>query len=218
MKNFLLATLASVVLVSTASAGGNCFDAANLTVDVKTIGSCALGPYEFSNFNWIDANGNYTGGFVELVGATFGPNSIAALVFNPQMNVASEDLHLTFEVDSINGNTAVYQEGLSVSGTINAHVQEIGCATFIATNSSGSCNPGPAVYNTAVFAGNTAPLGPLTPPLSTLFVWKDLASGAPQDGRAALLQFTETFQTPEPGTIALFGAALLAFGLVRRKL
>ena len=71
-------------------------------------------------------------------------------------------------------------------------------------------------FSVTAFVGQTVPLQQITP-VSQVWIWKDLNASDPRIA-SQLTSFTETFQAPEPGTMALFGAAFLAFGLVRRKL
>ena len=79
---------------------------------------------------------------------------------------------------------------------------------------SGACT-GTLLFSATAFAGQSVPLLQ-SAPVNKVWIWKDLNASDPRIA-SQLTSFTETFQAPEPGTIALFGAALLAFGLARRK-
>jgi hypothetical protein len=125
----------------------------------------------------------------------------------------TEDFHFTFRVSTLNGLPGIFQTGLSATGTgQGSHVQERGCTTVI--NQSGTC-AGTVLYDYTAFAGQSIALTPNlgNAAVSELFIWKDVNS----DAGGTLTSFTESFQTPEPMSISLFGAGLLGLGLIRKR-
>jgi hypothetical protein len=225
MKKALFSTLGVLALAGACAAAPQC--TAVEGIDVNTIsGGCVVGAYLFDNFDWTAAGIAPTQGPVIITGIfTDVANSIYGLTFDPQLfgiaPATPADIHLTFSVTNASDPTIpnVYQVGVIVPGAptntgSGSHVQENGCTTPMAQD-SGACS-GTLLFSVSAFAGQTVPLSQITP-VSKVWIWKDLNASDPRIA-SQLTSFTETFQTPEPGTIALFGAALLAFGLVRRKL
>jgi hypothetical protein len=200
-----------------------------LNVDVNTLntnGGCIVGEYLFNNFDWTAAGIAPNQGPVILTGIFSDPaNSNYGLVFNPQLfgvaPATPADIHLTFSVTNATDPTIpdVYQVGLLVPGGPanvgqGTHVQETGCAIPVPQD-TGACPAGSLLFSATAFAGQSVPVTQAVP-VNKVWIWKDLNASDPRIA-SQLSSFTETFQAPEPGTIALFGAALLAFGLARRK-
>ena len=194
-----------------------CSASTGVDVNSLTLG-CVSGPYLFDNFNWTDANGS-GGGPVTILSASPGELiSSINLVFGTSLGTPSsgvtEDLHFTFRVSTLNGLAGIYQTALSATGTgSGSHVAERGCTSAIGQD-TGVCS-GTVLYDYTAFAGQTINITPNANNVgvSELFVWKDLNA----DVRGSLTSFTETFQTPEPMSLSLFGAGLLGLGLIRKR-
>ncbi len=194
-----------------------CSASTGVNVNLLTLG-CVAGPYLFDNFNWTDANG-VGGGPVTILSANPGSYlSSINLVFGTSLGTPSsaftQDLHFTFRVSTLNGLPGIYQTALAATGSGNgSHVAERGCTTAIGQD-SGIC-AGTVLYDYVAFAGQTIAITPNAGNVGVnqLFVWKDLNS----DVGGSLTTFTETFQTPEPMSISLFGAGLLGLGLIRKR-
>src|SRR5882757_1778954 len=155
MRKFFLIALAVAATSSLAGAATLCTDPTVQNVDVNTPSfTCDLGPYEFSNFVWTDAALN-GGGPVTIINAITGPNSVFSLVFAPHLGApVVQDLHLSFSVTSINGNSAVYQTALAPAGTgSGSHVEERGCTLPFNTpilQATGTC-AGTSLYDYTAF-------------------------------------------------------------------
>jgi hypothetical protein len=226
MKKALFSTLGVLALAGACTAAPQQCTAVE-NIDVNTIaGGCIAGAYLFNNFDWTAAGISPNQGPVVITGIFSDPaNSIYGLVFDPQLfgipPATPADVHLTFSVTNATDPTIpnVYQVGVIVPGGptntgTGTHVQENGCTTPMAQD-SGACG-GTLLFSVTAFVGQTVPLSQIAP-VDKVWIWKDLNASDPRT-TSQLTSFTETFQTPEPGTIALFGAAFLAFSLVRRKL
>jgi len=217
MNRILIAAGLLAVSSLAVSAAPLCSTSTGVDVNTLTLG-CEAGPYLFDNFLWSDANGS-GGGPVTILSA--GPGSFVSsinLVFGTSLGNPSsaftEDLHFTFRVSTLNGTPGIYQTALSTVGSgSGSHVAERGCTTAIAQD-SGICS-GAVLYDYTAFAGQTINITPNAGNVgvSQLFVWKDLNA----DVRGTLTSFTESFQTPEPMSISLFGAGLLGLGLIRKR-
>ena len=211
MKRLVMLSALVVGLSASVIAAPLCNSVLGSNVTTLTLG-CELGPYLFDNFAVTLATPGTTSGPIQLTGATSDlQNSIFSLTFNPNLGgPTTEDFHFRFRVTTLNGAPGIYQTGLSTTGTgMGSHVQERGCTTAI--NQSGIC-AGTVLYDYVAFAGQSIALTPNTG-VSQLFVWKDLNS----DAGGTLTSFTESFQTPEPMSITLFGAGLLGLGLIRKR-
>jgi hypothetical protein len=214
MKKILLLSVLATALSASLGAAPTCLSV--LGSDVTTLGlGCELGPYLFDNFAVTLATPGTVSGPIQLIGATTDLiNSIFALTFNPNLGgPTTEDFHLTFRVTTLNGSPGVYQTGLAATGTgQGSHVQERGCTT--ALTQSGNCS-GTVLYDYVAFAGQSLALTPNSGNVGVnqLFVWKDINS----DANGTLTSFTESFQTPEPASIMLFGAGLLGLGFIRKR-
>ncbi len=208
--------LTGLLAASSLAAFGAPLCSASTGVNVNTLAlGCEAGPYLFDNFNWTDANGS-GGGPVTIISA--GPGQLISsidMVFGTSLGAAvTQDLHFTFRVSTLNGLAGIYQTALSATGSgSGSHVAERGCTTVI-DQDAGTCT-GTVLYDYAAFAGQTIAITPNANNVgvSQLFVWKDLNS----DVRGSLTTFTETFQTPEPMSLSLFGAGLLGLGLIRKR-
>ena len=193
-----------------------CSDSIGIDVDTLAAG-CVAGPYLFDNFSWTDANG-VGGGPVTILSANPGSYlSSIDMVFGTLLGTPSagskEDLHFTFRVSTLNGLAGIYQTALAASGSgSGSHVAERGCTTAMGQD-SGICS-GTVLYDYTAFAGQAIGITPNAGNVGVnqLFVWKDLNA----DVGGSLTSFTETFQTPEPMSISLFGAGLLGLGLIRK--
>ena len=175
--------------------------------DVKTIGSCTIGVLTFSNFDWSLASGS--GGPVALSGLI--PSN--GLNFTPNMNGAG-DLHFTFSVSAAPGN--VITAFLTNNGLGGTFVQEKVCsAPFTNPQLNGTC-AATTLANFGAASGVTTS-GNLSTPQSTIWVWKDIFSDASGHLTSFDQSFSSTTVTPEPMTLSMMGAGLLALGLVRRK-
>ena len=214
MKKLLLMSVLVVGLSAGVVAAPLCSTVLGSDVTTLTLG-CELGPYLFNNFAVTLATPGTVSGPIQLTGtAVDAQNSIYSLIFNPNLGgPTTEDFHFTFRVSTLNGAAGIYQTALAASGTgQGSHVQERGCTTII--NQSGSC-AGTILYDYVAFAGQTIALTPNlgNAGVSQMFIWKDLNS----DSNGTLTSFTESFQTPEPMSISLFGAGLLGLGLIRKR-
>lgn len=211
--------VAGMLAASTLAVMGAPLCSSSTSVDVNTLTlGCVAGPYLFDNFNWNDANGS-GGGPVSIISAGPGPlissiNLVFGTLLGTPPSTSTEDLHFTFRVSTLNGLAGIYQTGLAATGTgSGSHVAERGCTTAIGQD-TGIC-AGTVLYDYTAFAGQTINITPNAGNVGVnqLFVWKDLNS----DVRGSLTSFTETFQTPEPMSISLFGAGLLGLGLFRKR-
>jgi hypothetical protein len=214
MKNFLMLSTLVVGLAACVSAAPLCNTVLGSDVTTLTLG-CEVGPYLFDNFAVTLATPGTISGPIQLTGVNTDPvNSIFSLTFNPNLGgPTTEDFHFTFRVSTLNGLPGIFQTGLSATGTgQGSHVQERGCTTVI--NQSGTC-AGTVLYDYTAFAGQSIALTPNlgNAAVSELFIWKDVNS----DAGGTLTSFTESFQTPEPMSISLFGAGLLGLGLIRKR-
>ena len=219
MNRILLAAglLAASSIAAMAASVPLCSASTGINVNTLVAG-CVAGPYLFDNFSWTDANGA-GGGPVTILSANPGSYvSSIDLVFGTALGTpsssAKEDLHFTFRVSTLNGLAGIYQTALAATGIgTGSHVAERGCTTVIGQD-SGVCS-GTVLYDYTAFAGQTIAITPNAGNVGVnqLFVWKDLSA----DIRGSLTTFTETFQTPEPMSISLFGAGLLGLGLIRKR-
>ena len=211
MKKLLMLSALVVGLSASVVAAPLCNSVLGSNVTTLTLG-CELGSYLFDNFAVTLATPGTISGPILLTGTTVdSANSIFSLIFDPQLGgPTTEDFHFTFRVSTLNGTPGIYQTGLAASGSgQGSHVQERGCTTVM--NQSGIC-AGTILYDYVAFAGQTVALTPNTG-VSQMFIWKDVNS----DANGTLTSFTESFQTPEPMSITLFGAGLLGLGLIRKR-
>ncbi len=217
--------LALVALVGSAiSRASTC---ATPTADVTTLGSCSVGPLVFSNWTFQDALGN-GGGPIALTSAyllgsavylQFAPAALATTATSPSV----KDLHLLFEVSGFVGGV-----NLNNAGTPGSVIQEIACSTN--PTIVGACPSTNVLWNVQANGGVWQP-GPsgsayyvFDPSQSSVWIWKDLNAPAynssTQTGQS-ISSFTQGFlvsePVPEPASISLVGAGLMALGLFRGR-
>jgi hypothetical protein len=176
------------------------------------------GPVEFNNFQAVSADTGISLGLPIIVASpsTWDPTTgTVSLMFNPNLSVQSglADIHLYFDATATSGKIT------GVDGSItgnNSHFSESVCS--VGYSSSGTCTPTLAMFT--IFSGQNQGVIPITPSTS-IGVFKDIQTMSP----GALTSFVQTFEVtssnviPEPGTLALFGTAVIALaGLVRRRL
>ena len=223
-KTFGLTLIMLVLALGTLSASPmNCTPAPPLTLATVTnlfipppTGSPTMicGPLAFSNFQAVSADNGLSMGlpFIDVSPSTWDPTTgTVSLTLNPNFSVQSgiQDIHLYFDV------TATSADITGVDGSIggtNSHFTESVCSGGY--SSSGGCSSPLTMFT--IFSGHNQPVTPITPSTS-IGVFKDIQTLSP----GALTSFGQTFEVnviPEPGTLAMFGSAVIGFAvLVRRK-
>lgn len=214
MKRIFVFIAIAVMSALAASAAPTCGSVLNTDVtSLNAGGGCTFGAYLFNNFAVQDAAVN-GGGPIVITAVTVSGPSTYTLTFNPQLNGPAfpQDLHLVFNVSTLNGGIGVNAVALSAQGTgSTSHVQENICNSAGVSLSTGVCTAGGSLFSQTAFAGQTIPITGISGQ-SQIWVWKDINS----DQIRGLTTFTQTFSVPEPVSLALAGLGLLGLGLARR--
>jgi hypothetical protein len=225
-KTIELTLILLVVALGTLSASPiNCTPPQPMTVATVSntfmlppVGSPTMtcGPLQFSDFQAIAASpGTPTGlDIVAVSPSTFDPaTGTVSVSFNPNftmMGSGIEDIHLYFNVTATSGKQIFGVDG-NIGGT-NSHFTESICGG--AYSGAGGCSSTLAMFT--LFSGQSQGVIPITPSTS-IGVFKDIQTIGP----GALTSFGQTFETsviPEPGTLAMFGSAIIGLSaVVRRK-
>lgn len=217
MKKILLIGAFALLSLGVASASTlPCIISGSSAVNGTTAVIC--GPLTFDNFEVLNAVGGASGLVYILPSSDYNTaTDTAFLQIDPSL-LANEDEDLLFEV--IGG---INQIDLTVGGQ-NASVTETACANPIAMTGAltGKCANVAGTSSVAPLGLITAATGTIGQPVlsapfamtSPVYIFKDIETGP--GGHLSL--FTESFETPEPGTVMLIlGGALIGLGSIVRK-
>lgn len=218
----LVAGLAGATTINCSSSStGLPLDIIGLTVDCDGL--------TFTNFQVIAVAGNPSP-IIDL--ASVDTTKGVSLTFNPNMSAppggGPQDIHLLYEVA---GGVSGFAQDTAGQ---NATIVETACSAPVATTgpTANTCPPGATVLGTNVVYSAV----PGQPDRSTssftfassanpVYIFKDIGVSAsmPNPAGGALTSFTENFtptkaSTPEPETFILIGPALIALGLLRRRI
>lgn len=228
-KTFELTLIMLVLALGTLSASPmNCTPTPPLTLATVTnlftpppTGSPTMscGPLVFSNFQAVSADTGLSMGlpFIDVSPSTWDPTTgTISVTFNPNFSVLMaggvQDVHLYFDVTDTSGDIVGVDAGI---GGTNSHLTESVCSR-VYTRSAG-CSTTP-LANFTIFSSQNQGVTSITPSTS-IGVFKDIQTLGP----GALTSFGQTFEVnpnvvPEPGTLAMFGSAVIGLAvLVRRK-
>ncbi len=205
MKKLSLVVAATLLMAGIAAADTICAGGVALT----TAATFTCGSLTLSNFSVVNGDGG-TLPTLFIVNGSVTSNGEVFVNFNPQLSPANgttADLQLSFAVSG-----GVRGVDLLVGG-LGATVNEVVCTT--ATTSAGTCSDGGTLLANMVGVsqgGEQTSFFALTNPI---YVFKDI--GVTSNG--ALTGFQQSFVTPEPASMILFGSgAVLLAGFRRRAL
>jgi hypothetical protein len=204
MKRVLfLAVLVLAVSAVPAKADPACTNASQV-VGPSAISSCSFGGLTFGSFSGANAGG-VPNPLVVAVNFSTNASGDVLITFNPNLTNPVQDLFFFFTVtggiDGIN---------LEVGGR-NANINEVACS--VPFSISGFCANQNTLVNLVAGSGFSDSGSFAT--TSPVYIFKDINV---QPG-GSLTDFGQSFATPEPGTLTLFGAGLISIaGLIRRKL
>jgi hypothetical protein len=212
MKRLIFLLCLAVVAVPSAFADGVCTD--NLGQDVLAPGFyCTLGPLLFSNFQ--ASAGGLPGGVAHLwLGSGIGNehteyvNGRANLFFNTNFNqdrYVERDITFAFHVVS---TVPVITVDGWLGGYGDRNISENICPTVECLVVLANLD---LDWNHVI--GNVA-----IPPSTDFWVVKDISIHGAPGVPASLSEFSQSFEIPEPLTLALVGSGLLGLGLLRRRM
>jgi PEP-CTERM motif len=208
---FGLLALCMALMAPHASATANCSTLSGDTIaQINAAGGCDLaGLFYLSSFAIQGASGTPTATFSAAGTVGFQINWNPALGVNGTGN--NQDIQFEYSVVAING-ASLTAVSLESNGSAGSSILENVCT---AQGSVGGGCGGVllATMSVAGFGSVTAPISPAQ--TATVWAWKDITL----DPGASISGFGQDFETPEPGTLVLFGSGMLGLaGLLRRKL
>jgi len=180
--------------------------------------TCEIGTFQFSVFSFAP------GGTDPPTAASIGVTTVnvandQGFQFNPSFNVGaghSSDALIGFKVTGLAGHLI---DDLSIS--FNGAFTAPGTTSFSEKYCTIDFNTGCNTFQVTNPPPNLSQHIDITP-TSQLFITKDFIANAVPGGQASISQVTNTFSNqqevvPEPTSLALLGAGLVAFGIFRRR-
>lgn len=183
-------------------------------VDVTTYTEgCTVDGLLFSNFAVLDAGSDVVlvnAVLAQLVGGT------VFFTFNPNLTGPGvEDIHFFFQVSTLDGGAGINGVDLENMGIGNTSIQESLCSVSWLSGGFGCASKGGSLIGTGLLALSGQFDNDFFAPVSSAWVFKDIAKG---DG-GHLTAFTQSFHVvPDGGaTVGLLGLGLLGVRAARRR-